>query len=229
MLSFYEGFEFNFLLRVCPIYCIYTEVHVPQHVCGGHRTTLWSQFWLSISTRVPEMEFRPLVLPAPFAFCFTLLYTLCVEIFLRWNVLVNIPFILKRICFLALTLCSWIVSPSAKCRNRVQISFLYLTKYFPTSPLREGGQPSPYNLWIPLFCFFGSIFLLFFGLSTLVFCMPIWNHSPVKWALQCEGASFVFVMDLLSDLNSCAGPSPFAVACCLLSVHLLSLFHKHPL
>lgn len=31
MLSFYEGFEFNFLLRVCPIYCMYMEVHVPQH------------------------------------------------------------------------------------------------------------------------------------------------------------------------------------------------------
>lgn len=157
MLSFYEGFEFNFLLRLCPIYYIYMEVHVPQHVCGGHTTTVWSHFWLSISTRVPEMELRTLVLPALLAFCFTLLYILCVEIFLRWNGLVNIPFILKRICFLVLTLRSWIVSPSSgKCRNSVQISFLYLTKYFPTSPLRGGGNPPRRICGFLCFVFLGA-------------------------------------------------------------------------
>lgn len=80
MLSFYEGFEFNFLLRLCPIYITYIYGGACTAACVWRSQNNCVKSLLAFHfTWVPEMELRPLVLPAPLAFCFLhlIVYFMC--------------------------------------------------------------------------------------------------------------------------------------------------------
>lgn len=80
MLSFYEGFEFNFLLRLCPIYYIYIWRCVYRSTCVAVTEQL-----CEVTSGFPllhgfqRLELGPLVLPAPLAFCFLhlIVYFMC--------------------------------------------------------------------------------------------------------------------------------------------------------